>query len=718
MKRLRIPTLSILIATASVVANAALFDAWRHHADLTFGGYTGSETLAAFPVLVSVTNFPGFAYGQMGDGAGGDLRFSDASGDVELNYEVDTWNTSGESHVWVQVPALSGTATSIRAHWGHSTATAPAYTGNGLTWSNGYVSVWHFAETSGTTLNDAVGNYDGTANAGVDFAESGVLGSGARFNGSNGQVALTGMSLVANKSQFTVSGWASLDALGPSSKDDTYDSALFSTAVLGPSYPIILWYNQTQNSNGDRVYSFNVGDTSTTGNRVSTGSGVAQALTWQNIAGVMSGTTRRIYVDGTQRGTATGTQSTTGSATSGNLGYWLGSVNMYFDGAMDEVRLSTVARSADWLRAEWLTAASNTVFATYGETTALIGNRVWDDSLGTPNNGVQDAGETGLVDVAVAMYELVDLGGGAVATNTVATTTTDVDGMYLFSDVPSGEYLLGITPPGGYALSRRNAGTDPEQDSDFIQATTYTAPFALAAGQTLLNVDAGFYYAPTLAVVMSFRAFGRDGTTAVQWEVAEEFDTLYYWLERMENGVWQRINPDAPAWSVAGEVPWGPYLYEVADPGAAAGGTYTWRLVEVENSGRENVYGPYTVTVDGAAADFDAWAAGVAWDGAAAGRDDDPDGDGLTNFEESLAGTDPLSAESVLRITSLRAVPGGLEVRWPSAAGRVYAVEYVRDLGSDWLPVSPDEAATPDENRFVLPGTDRGFLRVVLKAAE
>jgi hypothetical protein len=42
----------------------------------------------------------------------------------------------------------------------------------------------------------------------------------------------------------------------------------------------------------------------------------------------------------------------------------------------------------------------------------------------------------------------------------------------------------------------------------------------------------------------------------------------------------------------------------------------------------------------------------------------------------------------------------------------------VRDLGGNWLPVSPDEAATPDENRFVLPSTDGGFFRVVLKAAE
>lgn len=75
---------------------------------------------------------------------------------------------------------------------------------------------------------------------------------------------------------------------------------------------------------------------------------------------------RRLYVNGTDRGSATASASSTGPTTSGQLGTWTGSANMAFDGAMDEVRLSSAARSADWIQAEWLTAASNTVFTTYG----------------------------------------------------------------------------------------------------------------------------------------------------------------------------------------------------------------------------------------------------------------------------------------------------------------------------------------------------------------
>jgi len=36
-------------------------------------------------------------------------------------------------------------------------------------------------------------------------------------------------------------------------------------------------------------------------------------------------------------------------------------------GALDEVRLASAARSSNWVWAAWMNQASNTVFATYGE---------------------------------------------------------------------------------------------------------------------------------------------------------------------------------------------------------------------------------------------------------------------------------------------------------------------------------------------------------------
>ena len=340
----------------------------------------------------------------------------------------------------------------------------------------------------------------------------------------------------------------------------------------------------------------------------------------------------------------------------------------------------------------------------YSGSSAFLGNRVWND---TDHDGIQDAGETGMTNIAVKLYSVV----GA-TTNLVASTTTDASGNYSFQAAP-GTYVLRVDAPDGYAFSPlRASGSTAETDSDFGTKTPYSALQTVASGNYVLSLDAGLYYAPTLSVITSFRAFSEGGAVFVAWETAAEYDTVGYWIDRLENGVWVRLNPEEPVWA---EMTGRPAAYTLPDPGAAPGGTYTWRIVEIEGGGAENVYGPYTVAVDGAAADYDAWAAGVAWNGAAAGRDDDPDGDGLSNFEEFLAGTDPLNANSVLKITGIRPVANGIEIRWASVAGKAYAVEHTRTLGGAWLPVKTGLVAEGAESRFTLPGAEGGFFRIVVK---
>lgn len=340
----------------------------------------------------------------------------------------------------------------------------------------------------------------------------------------------------------------------------------------------------------------------------------------------------------------------------------------------------------------------------YSGSNAVLGDRVWND---TDHDGVQDVGESGMTNVAVKLYSVA----GA-TTNLVASTTTDANGNFTLQAAP-GNYVLRVDAPNGYAFSPKQAGgSTAETDSDFGTNHPYSALFAVNSGDYLSSLDAGLYYAPTLSVITSFRAYAEDGNVFVAWESAAEYDTMGYWIDRLVNGEWTRLNPDEPVWS---KMPGQPTSYMLANPGAAPGGTYTWRIVEIEGSGAENVYGPYTVTVDGAAADYDSWAESIAWNGAANGIDDDPDGDGLSNFEEFLAGTDPLNANSVLKITGIRPVSDGIEICWASVAGKVYAVEHAQTPGGAWLPVKTGIVAEGPESRFTLPGADSGFFQIVIK---
>lgn len=113
-----------LPASDATIWNSGTMNAWSHGARIAFPGYTGSETLTNFPMLVRLdaANVPGFSYGQLAFANGADLRFTDSSG-VELNYEIETWNPAGTSLVWVKVPSLAKGG-SIIVYWGNPTASA------------------------------------------------------------------------------------------------------------------------------------------------------------------------------------------------------------------------------------------------------------------------------------------------------------------------------------------------------------------------------------------------------------------------------------------------------------------------------------------------------------------------------------------------------------------------------------------------------------------
>jgi len=53
----------------------------------------------------------------------------------------------------------------------------------------------------------------------------------------------------------------------------------------------------------------------------------------------------------------------------------------------------------------------------------------------------------------------------------------------------------------------------------------------------------------------------------------------------------------------------------------------------------------------------------------------DSDGDGQSNAQEAIAGTNPLAADSVIRISSLNLTGAGVELSFPALAGKRYAIE-------------------------------------------
>ena len=109
-----------------------------------------------------------------------------------------------------------------------------------------------------------------------------------------------------------------------------------------------------------------------------------------------------------------------------------------------------------------------------------VDGRVWDDPNG---NGIQDASESGHATVAV---QLLDAN-----SNVVATTTSDSQGNYSFTNLTPGTYFVQFVSPSGYVFTADGQGQDDTLNSDANPSTGETAALVLDFGQDAANVDAG-----------------------------------------------------------------------------------------------------------------------------------------------------------------------------------------------------------------------------------
>ena len=149
-----------------------------------FPGVAGEETLVRFPVAVRLSEaIEGFTYAKYSRDA---IRFR-TEDDREVPFEIDTWDVSGVSLVWVQVPELTrGTALYIRANGdGERDYSDESAYGEGRMWAD-YAAVWHMGNVS--FVKDSTGHgYDATAYAAdpsgpqLTLVRDGRLGAAVRW---------------------------------------------------------------------------------------------------------------------------------------------------------------------------------------------------------------------------------------------------------------------------------------------------------------------------------------------------------------------------------------------------------------------------------------------------------------------------------------------------------------------------------------------------------
>lgn len=336
--------LVVLLAGAGAEAGmAADFSSWQHRMKFTFAGYDRSEALSQFPVLVTFSNRVGFDYGQFLSGPWADLRFTDGSMTQELPFEVESWNTGGASVVWLQLPQLSGTNTAVWAFWGKADQTAQPYTTNGAVWNNGYAAVWHLDDSADNSkAADSSPNRRNMANT-LSTNAVGVTGAAQGFDPTMWMTATGGLGNLS-VTGVTLSAWVQLRG--------------------NYNYPMMLTYAGT----GGMDFRFST--TSRQLQQLFVGGNVTAAATdaipenqWRHVAITLDDAANLLllFVNGRS---VTNMVSAALHAPTGGVAYIARRDSQYgFNGLLDEMQVSSVPRSTNWIWASWMNMASNTAFS-------------------------------------------------------------------------------------------------------------------------------------------------------------------------------------------------------------------------------------------------------------------------------------------------------------------------------------------------------------------
>ncbi len=230
---------------------------------------------------------------------------------------------------------------------------------------NNTVGLWHMDETANDTCSggedvcDSSGNgNDGTVTGTTITTTNQRVGTAARdFSGAGDYISLgTGLNSITSL-PVTIEAWIKIDSIDAGSDPMIVQQNESASNHYGFRFGI------TQNSALDLAY----GDGGAIGpaNRRSytSADNTLVAGQWYHVAGVINGNTHMsLYVNGVRIG---GSYSGTGGAISvsgnGSIGRYVSNSTEYFNGIIDEVRVSNVARTPDEIMAD----AQRTPYAVY-----------------------------------------------------------------------------------------------------------------------------------------------------------------------------------------------------------------------------------------------------------------------------------------------------------------------------------------------------------------
>jgi len=313
---------------------SAKYRGWQHSGSMYILTTPEGANLPAtasedgFPLLVRLDK-EWFDFSQA-KAHGEDIRFADGSG-TPLAYEVDEWDAAqGTASIWVRMPTIQGNARQeLKMFWGNTDAQSESKAAAVFNASNGYLSVWHMDDPAKDVVGTLESKDTGTT------PSSGRIGKCRHFPGGKGITCGENVtSYPTGSSPHTSEAWFRAEQ---------------------PNATVLAWGNEA--GQGKVMLQFFSPphlkiECYFSGADVKGGSTLATSR-WIHVAHAFKNGESRVYVNGVLDGvsTSTGAPLAIKSPARMYIGGWYD--HYRFGGDIDEVRISKVTRSADWVKLQY-----------------------------------------------------------------------------------------------------------------------------------------------------------------------------------------------------------------------------------------------------------------------------------------------------------------------------------------------------------------------------
>ncbi len=223
---------------------------------------------------------------------------------------------------------------------------------------------------------------------------------------------------------------------------------------------------------------------------------------------------------------------------------------------------------------------------------ASVGDYVWIDNN---KNGIQDAGEPGVPNILVVLYDSM--------LNTIASKYTDATGHYRFDSIAvpalgDKTFIVGFSniPPDYAYTSQVDDANSKNVNSKLDPISGRTSPFKLHAGSMLTDIDAGIKSAPGVVLPLTIDQFNgnyADGVIRLKWTTFTETNIDHFDIERSADGTnFRQIGTLSATGTSNSNI-----AYSYVDLMADKGSNF-YRLAMIDNDGNYTYSKAITVGVD------------------------------------------------------------------------------------------------------------------------